>query len=92
MGTIYSVGFYDCKEYRDLDKFYTLLQEVENREDALKFSDEIKRDSFRAGLLVSFMGKHMGHKCVVFSEHDEEIHEYFDPDWEFTNEEDFWTD
>ena len=71
MGTLYYVGCYDCEVYRDLDKFYTMLELVENRGDALKFGEQIKKDSFRAGLLVSFMWKHRGHNCTVFSEHME---------------------
>lgn len=91
MGTLYSVGCYDCHIHRNLDKFYRLEYEVETREEAISFSDDIKNDSFRAGLLVSFMGKHKGHKCVVYSEHDEEIWEHFEPEFRRANDDyDFW--
>jgi len=91
MGTVYFVGCYDCKVYRDIDKFYRLVYEVENREQALDFADEIKADSFRAGLLVSFMGKHMKHNCVVFNERHEGILQHFDPCFDDANEDyDFW--
>ena len=69
MGTLYYVGCHDCKVFRDLDKFYTMLTPVENRADALVFAGDIKKDSFRAGLLVSFLWKHRGHNCTVFNEH-----------------------
>ena len=70
MGTIYYVGCRDCKVVRDLDKFCT-MRKVEDRPDAIKYADEIKKDSFRAGLLVSFLWEHEGHNCVAFSEHSE---------------------
>ena len=91
MGTIYCVGCYDCNIHRDLGKFYKLVYQIETRDDALEFAHDIGDDSFRAGLLVSFMGKHQGHKCVVFSEHDEEIWGHFDPEYDGANMDyDFW--
>lgn len=73
MGTLYFVACRDCNEMRDLDKFYAALAPVENRVDALKLADNIKEyDSFKAGLLVSFMSKHRGHNCTFLSEHDDE--------------------
>jgi len=69
MGTIYYVGCKDCMIYRCLDKFYNMdCCDIKNRQDALEFSKTIEEDSFRAGLLVSFMAKHMGHHCVAFND------------------------
>ena len=88
MGTLYYVGCYDCMVYRDLDKYYTLFDTVETRADALELRNEL--DTFRATLLVSFMGKHSGHKCTVFSEHDSAYYD-FDPDYDDKNvDHDFW--
>ena len=87
MGVEYFVACRQCKVRRDLDKFYTMLTDVPDRVAALEFRDEIARDSFRAGLLVSFMWKHREHDCFVCSEHEDYI-------WDdFTNEEvNFWRD
>lgn len=70
MGTEYFVCCKDCKVKRDLDKFYPIGWPVNNRKEALEFSDTVKEYSFRAGLLVSFMGKHWGLSCFVCHEHD----------------------
>ncbi len=70
MGTIYYVGCRDCKIIRDLGKFYT-MRVIENKEEALEFSKDIQMDSFRVGLLVSFLYEHEGHNCTVFDEHAE---------------------
>ena len=75
MGTIYSVTCHDCKVTRDLNKFYSAFP-VATRDEALKYCERIKKDSFRAGLLVSFMAEHQTHKCTFFSEHDMEWEEY----------------
>lgn len=78
MGTIYHVACKQCKIKRDLDKFYTLLQQPATRDEALEFADRIEVDSFRSGLLVGFMGEHMGHECVILSDLDwnEEYDDY----------------
>ena len=90
MGTLYYVGCYDCMVYRDLDKFYDLLWDVSNRDEAKKLAIVFGINPFRAALLVSFMGKHMGHKCTVFSEHDSEYTD-FDPDYDDKNVDyDYW--
>jgi hypothetical protein len=69
MGTIYSVACKKCKVVRNLDKFYT-PRKIADRAEALQYSEEVETDSFRAGLLPSFMSEHQGHDCVFFSEHD----------------------
>ena len=70
MGTLYYVTCEDCKITRDLDKFYSAGRKcVETRADALEFAKIIEGDSFRAGLLVSFMAEHKGHRCVFYCEH-----------------------
>jgi len=90
MGTLYYVGCYDCNVFRDLDKFYDLLWEIDNREEAIELAAKLEHGSFRAALLVSFMGKHMGHKCAVFSEHDSAYYD-FDPDFDDKNVDyDYW--
>ena len=68
MGVIYEVVCKQCKVKRDLDKFYTVLGNPQDREEALAFCERIEGDSFRAGLLVGFMGEHMGHECVILSD------------------------
>lgn len=81
MGAIYSIACKTCKITRDLDKFYTAnLHEAESRAQALKFKDNLYKDDwFRAGLLISFMGKHMGHECVFFDEHTDNCEEELGP-------------
>lgn len=68
MGIIYHIACKQCKVKRDLNKFYTMFQNPQTREEALKFCERIEEDSFRAGLLVGFMGAHMGHECVILSD------------------------
>lgn len=72
MGTLYYVVCDDCKVARDLDKFYDLNRDPQNRAQMLKESEDVGR--FRAALLVTFMGKHMGHNCRVLSETDFEFY------------------
>ena len=71
MGVIYYIGCKDCKTSRDLDKFYTLHfgKEVDTREKALKYAEEdVSKDSFRCGLLLSFLSQHYGHSIVMFDD------------------------
>ena len=92
MGVEYSVTCKDCKVTRNLDKFYTSsIYPVEDRKDAESFSNKIKDDSFRAGLLVSFMAKHEGHNCVFFMEGNK-VEEELDPNYEndYAEDTDFW--
>lgn len=92
MATEFYVGCRTCKVYRDLDKFWRMQISVNNREDALKYAEEMQEDSFRAGLLVSFMGEHMGHDCVAFDEHQTRIMKEFNKDLTGENKESdiFW--
>ena len=93
MGTLYYVGCYDCMVFRDLDKYYMLCDIVETRDEALELSEKLgkhKGYQFRTALLLSFMGKHSGHKCTVFTEHDSVYYD-FDPDYDDKNiDHDFW--
>ena len=90
MGVIHYVGCYDCGVYRDLGKFYTLSDRVETIDDAKEYALRIKDDAFRSGLLVSFLNKHLGHKCVVYTE-DMSMDQVFDPDGNEENlDYDFW--
>ena len=88
MGTIYYIGCNDCKVRRDLDKFYTSSfgSGIDTREKALEYAKkDIEKDSFRCGLLVSFLQKHKGHNCVMFDENYDSLCD------ELKNEEaDFW--
>lgn len=77
MGTMYYVGCRDCKVVRDLDKFYS-MREVDTRDDMEELAGVIEsKDSYRAALLVSFMGEHRGHDCVAFTEHNDDICDEF---------------
>jgi hypothetical protein len=78
MGMLYYIGCKDCKVKRDLDKFYTLSfgDGIDTRKKALTYADnDIKKDSFRCGLLVSFLQKHKGHNCIVFDEQYDTLYE-----------------
>ena len=94
MGTIMFAVCHDCKEYRDLDKYYTAFYEVTNREEALKFSESIEKRSFGSALALSFFVKHRGHSCTINSEHaamwDSEVGDSYHEDkpdyWVETNE------
>ena len=93
MGVIYSVSCTECKVTRDLDKFYTAQYcEEETREDMLRFSDEIRDDSFRAALLVDFMARHAGHPCVFFWENMdcEDLYDPFENEDGYVEDVDFW--
>lgn len=71
MGVIYFVGCKKCGIYRDLDKFYTLhfCGEIKDRKKALELADkEVKKDSFRCALLLSFLSQHYGHDIVLFDD------------------------
>jgi hypothetical protein len=95
MGVIYSVACKTCKVTRDLDKFYSSdTYEVETRGQALKYRKEIEKDSFRAGLLVSFMAKHKGHDCVFFNEHSEceEDLDPFENEHGYIEDTNFWSE
>jgi len=91
MGLIYAIACRTCKITRDLDQFYTSDgDKVETSQQALDYKSHIEKDSFRAGLLVSFMAKHMGHDCVLFHENSdcsEELDPYF---CEYKSDFDFW--
>lgn len=72
MGVEYSIACQDCKIQRDLDKFYSSISNVKNRQDALNYCEKIEKDSFRVGLLVSFLNDHIGHNVVFYNENFEE--------------------
>lgn len=78
MGLLCYVVCRRCKVYRPLDKFYTMFEDVPDRQAALEFRKEVERDSFRAGLLVSFMWKHREHNCFVCDENMEFVLDAFD--------------
>ena len=68
MGAIYKIACKDCKVVRDLDKLH--LESVHNREEALAYSASLveKPQLFREALLMSFMGDHANHECVLFND------------------------
>lgn len=72
MGTCYYIACKNCREYRDLDKFYSAYP-VHTRKEALEYEEVVKEKPFRFGLAVSFLAEHQGHDCVFFSEHAEEM-------------------
>ena len=98
MGTIYYMACDRCKVIRDIDKNYSLFQNPENREAMRTYAKyAVSQDSFRAGLIVSFLFKHQGHPCRLTSEYDESIFGLYDlhdnlisdP---YTEERSFWHD
>ena len=94
MGTEYYITCKKCKVSRDLGKYYSAsIYPVTTRKEALAYEDKIKKYSFRAGLLVSFMGEHMNHECVFHSEDNEEFdtYDYWEADsTEYKEDTDFW--
>jgi len=54
-----------------LDKFSSseIGTKVFNRDDAMMFAEKMKHESFRAGLLISFLAIHNGHDCIFFDEY-----------------------
>ena len=88
MGVDYYVVCDDCKVRRDLDKFYAMvMQRVDTRKKALSYQTEIRKEAFRAGLLVSFLGKHIGHKCRVIDDCGDAFDEIAD---DYPDDGDFW--
>jgi len=91
MGTIYYVGCRDCNVFRDLDKFQAMSSGVDTREKAIEYATKIKKDSFRCGLLVSFLADHMGHSCVVFTDRNELIWGEFIDEGAKQESDEFWS-
>lgn len=76
MSIDYFIACKKCKTVRSLDTFYASdIYPVENRNDAIEFAVRMEKDSFKAGLLVSFMGKHKDHECVLFHENSDSYDE-----------------
>jgi hypothetical protein len=68
MGMIYYVWCEKCAQFRNLDKFYA-LRDAKTLDELTGIADEIaNQDRVRAALLVSFLGRHMGHAIRVFDE------------------------
>ena len=91
MGTIYYIGCRDCGVFRDLDKAY-FLTSANSRKEVLACAEEVKKESFRSALIVSFMSEHRGHDCVLFDEHDDSLMEAFAPNYPAPNEENLWSE
>jgi len=71
MGTQFYAVCLDCKVYRDVDKHMAFCQwKIKNRQAALKFADDVANESFRSGLLLSFLLDHAAHRCNFISEHE----------------------
>ena len=64
MGICYYVACHDCKVKRDLDKLKP--KEAHSRQEAI--SNINRFDSYRSGLLVSFMKEHLLHNCTMFKD------------------------
>jgi len=96
MGTMHYIACTKCKVTRDLDKFYNDGEGIKTREDALKYTEELKNlegSRFRAALLVSFMADHEGHKCVYFNEFHpgtDEMNPNSEDDIHYREDTDFW--
>ncbi len=91
MGTQYWVGCRDCKVYRHVDKIKLLDNKIETRDEALEFAKDVEENSFRAGLIVSFMAEHKGHNCTLFWEHDDKTWEEFEDEYKAVLQDDqFW--
>lgn len=94
MGTEYYITCKDCKVSRGLDKYYSAsIYPVTTRQEALDYREKVKEDSFRAALLISFMGEHMNHSCVFHDEHNEEYETFDFDDGEspkYNEDTDFW--
>lgn len=75
MGIEYYVICRKCNVRRHLDKNWAVLfgKKVADRQSALEFREQVEYDSFRCGLLISFMAKHMGHDCFLTNDMDDEI-------------------
>lgn len=88
MGACYAVACKQCKVKRDLDKFYLMFRDCSDRLQACDIEKSIAEIGlFRATLLATFMGKHMGHDCTIIS----------DADWgnefdDYPYDHDFWND
>ena len=88
MSVCYHVVCDDCKVKRDLDKFYAMVApKVTTRRKALNYQTEVRKEAFRAGLLVSFMGQHIGHKCRVVDDCGDAYDEIADA---YPDDGDFW--
>ena len=71
MGVEYYIGCRKCGDTRIVSKIAALaLKKVVSRKDASEYDELVKKNSFRAGLIVSFMMKHIGHDCYMYSDHD----------------------
>ena len=46
------------------------MNRPKDRAEALDFAERMGEDSFRAGLLTSFMGEHAGHNCTIVCDMD----------------------
>ena len=94
MSVDYMIACRDCKVTRDLGTFYE-CRDISTRQDAIELADEIKRRStFRAALLASFMGEHMHHDCVLFTDCDDIADELdpFDNQHGFKEDTNYWAD
>ena len=97
MGVCYYVICEDCKISRTLNKNIDLFLSVpQNREEALVYDKYISRFSFKAGLLLSFMLEHSGHKVRIINDTNFEYQKDMDKyiyDTTFKREDDiFWDD
>ncbi len=70
MGIIYYIACKRCKTYRNLDKLIYLMNSdhITTRSAAVDFSKVVETNSFRAGLLISFMSLHFMHEICMYSD------------------------
>ncbi len=74
MGTEYYVACRDCKKVRGLGKFPALAFRAKSRSEVstLTMALLIPNATYRFAMLTSFLWKHRGHNCTVFSDQDDE--------------------
>lgn len=94
MGVEHYITCTDCKISRSLEKYYSAtIYPVTTRQEALDFREKVKDDSFRAALLISFMGDHQDHSCVFHTENNGQYDTWdweLDKETEYKEDTDFW--
>lgn len=72
MGVIYYVICKTCKQSRDIDKNMGWTKPTpKTREEALNYAKNLKEQSFRSGLLLSFLIDHCGHDVELYNDYEE---------------------
>ena len=90
MGAQYYIGCKTCGVKRSLDKI--CLYPAKNQKDVHAFAyDMVEGDNgYRIALLASFLGEHIGHDCVVFSEAEFDAGDEYSDTYFKKEKSDFW--